>query len=165
MKKITTYFISAILLVGLFGGAMMAFAASDDFFGRGSRAGAGFDQGFFQGGPRGAGFDGEFFAGGPGRGHGPGAGGEVTAVGDNTLTVQNPQGDSITVNVSSDTPVRLVESQSEGSLSDIKVGSHIRVRGQRNEDGSVNAQAIMVAPEGDQAGGGLTAVVGKTISV
>jgi hypothetical protein len=89
----------------------------------------------------------------------------VTAVGDNTLTVQNPQGDSITVNVSSDTPVRLVESQSEGSLSDIKVGSHIRVRGQRNEDGSVNAQAIMVAPEGDQAGGRVTAVDGQTISV
>jgi hypothetical protein len=59
----------------------------------------------------------------------------------------------------------LVESQSEGSLSDITVGRNIGVRGQRNDDGSVNAQGIIVAPAGERAGGRVTAVDGGTITV
>ncbi len=163
MRKVAIYVVSAVLLVGLFGGAMMAFAAAEDFGGRGQR----FDRAAFQDG------DGFFQRGGDGEARGEGrhgrrgrgVGGEVTAIDGSTLTVENRNGDSITVNTNDDTTVMLVESQTEGSLSDITIGSHIGVRGQRNDDGSVEARGIMVAPEGDKAGGKVSAVDNGTITV
>lgn len=116
----------------------------------------------------GRGFDGqgEFFQKGPGRpGHHRGAHGKVTAIGEDSLTLENRDGESVTVNVSEDTRVMIAETQSEGSLSDIEVGDNVGVRGRRNEDGSVEARGIIVLPAGDIAGGRVTEVDGATISV
>ena len=159
MKNLVKYMIGAVLVVGMLAAATVAFAQ-----GRvqdGQQFGNGEAPAFFQQAPDGDGC-GEGMRGGR---RGPGPGGEVTAIGDSSLTLATPNGDSLTVNVSDETVVRLVESQSDGSLSDIEVGDHIRVAGQRNDDGSVEAQAIMVAPDGDMAGGRVTAVDGNTITV
>ena len=103
---------------------------------------------------------------GKGHGHGPrGASGEVTAISGSTLTVLNRNDESVEVNVSDSTEIYLVASQSTGTLSDIQVGSNIHVRGTKNDDGSVDATKIKVAPAGDRAHGKVTAVDGSTITV
>lgn len=98
------------------------------------------------------------------RGH-RGMGGEVTAVGDSNLTVVNRRGDELTVEVNDETVIHLVESQSEGSFSDIEVGDKIRVRGKRDDEGNVTAKNIHVAPDGDHVRGRVTGVEGSTITV
>lgn len=95
-----------------------------------------------------------------------GLGGEVTAVSDNSLTLLTRDDETVVVNVSDETRVRLMESGSEGSLSDIEVGDKVQVRGRRNdEDGSVDAREIVVQPDGEKAGGRVTAVDGYNILV
>lgn len=106
---------------------------------------------------------GEFLQRGPGGRRG--LGGQVTAVGESSLTIENRNGDSVTVNVGDETRVMIAETQSEGSLSDIEVGDNVHIRGRRNDDGSVEARGIIVLPDGDIAGGRVTAVEGATISV
>ncbi|MCB0213447.1 MAG: hypothetical protein KDJ52_29155, partial [Anaerolineae bacterium] len=113
--------------------------------------------------------------GGEGPGHGPGGGGprggmmgggEVTAVDDDSLTVENLNGEEITVNVSDDTVIHIVETGEEGSLDDIDVGDNVRVRGPRNEDGDeIDAMDIAVMPDGDHVMGRVTAVDDDTITV
>ena len=122
------------------------------------------DGDFFFDGPHERGF----FQEGPGRGHKGhhgGVTGEVTAIDGNTLTVADRDGESITVNVTEDTQVFLVETGSEGSISDIQVGSNIGVRGQRNDDDSVDARGVTVMPAGDMAGGRVTDIDGDQITV
>ena len=51
-----------------------------------------------------------------------GLGGEVAAVDDNSLTLLTRDDETVVVNVSDKTRVRLMESGSEGSLSDIEEG-------------------------------------------
>jgi len=94
-----------------------------------------------------------------------GLGGEVIAVTDNNLTLLTRDDETVVVNVSDETRVRLMESGSEGSLSDIEVGDKVQVRGRRNEDGSVDAREIVVQPEGEKVGGRVTAVDGYNILV
>jgi hypothetical protein len=103
----------------------------------------------------------------PGQGprRGRGLGGEVTAVGDSGLTLRTRSDETVEVKVNDETRVILVESQSEGSLSDIEVGDKVGIRGRKNEDGVVEGRAILVAPDGDRIGGKVTAVDGTTISV
>ena len=108
--------------------------------------------------------------GGKGKGHGHGHGhrgasGEVTAISGSTLTVLNRNDESVVVNVSDSTEIYLVASQSTGTLSDTQVGSNIHVRGTKNDDGSVDATKIKVAPAGDRAHGKVTEVDGSTITV
>lgn len=121
--------------------------------------------GFERGGPadffRGEGAGPLGHRGGPGRG----VGGQVTAIDGETLTVEDRNGETVTVNVTEDTRVMLTETQSEGSLSDISVGSNIGVRGQRNDDGTVEAVDVVVMPAGDMAGGRVTAVEDNVITV
>ena len=178
MNKKWTKIIGIASIVAVLGvAALGAVAYAQDTFGRmgfgprGFHNGEGFGpDGFFEGGP---GFDrggfgpaAEFAQHGPGP-HGPrgGVGGEVTAKTDTNLTVQNRDGDSITVNVNEDTHVMLAETQTEGSLDDVTVGSNVGVRGPRNDDGSVDARDIVVLPAGDMAGGRVTTVDGSTITV
>lgn len=119
---------------------------------------------FFSDGPREFGF----FQEGPGRGHKGSHGGvtgEVTAIDGSTLTVTDRDGESITVNTTEDTQVFLIETGSEGSISDVQVGSNIGVRGQRNDDGSVEARGVTVMPAGDMAGGRVTNIDGGQITV
>ena len=98
-------------------------------------------------------------------GFGKGPGGEVTTIDGSSLTVQTRNDETVTVTSSDDTKVMLVETHSEGSISDIQVGDKIGVHGQKNDDGTVDAQGIVVLPRGDMAGGKVTAVNGVTITV
>lgn len=94
----------------------------------------------------------------------PGGGvrGEVTAVGDSSLTISTPDNQTITVNVSAETRIRLTETRSEGNLADIAVGNFVGVRGPKNDDGSIAARLILVLPENprnlDRVRGRVTAV-------
>jgi hypothetical protein len=99
------------------------------------------------------------------RGPGRGLGGEVTAVGDSSLTLVNRNDEAVVVNVSDETEIHFVATQSDGSLSDIEVGAHVSVRGRRTQDGSVDARSITVQPDGDKVRGRVTAVDGTTITL
>ena len=124
--------------------------------------------GGFRGGSGGFGPGADFMMrGGPhkGPGFGKGTGGEVTAIDGSSLTVQTRDEEIVTVNTSDDTKVTLAENQSEGSVSDIQVGDKIGVRGQINDDGTVDAEGIVILPRGDMAGGKVTEVSGSTITV
>ena len=95
-----------------------------------------------------------------------GAGGEVTAVGADSITILNRNDESVVVNVDGDTVVRLVATQSEGTLGDITVGDEVSVRGRRgDEEGTVNARSITVKPDGDKVRGRVASVDGSTISL
>jgi hypothetical protein len=98
-----------------------------------------------------------------------GVAGEVTAKADNSLTITAVTRDEetveIVVNVSDETTIVLMATQSEGTLDDIAVGDHVKVDGPRNEDGSVDAVHIVVEPDGERLGGRVAAVDGSTITV
>jgi hypothetical protein len=73
--------------------------------------------------------------------------GEVTAVNENSLTLATRNGNTITVNVTANTVIRLFPSGEEGSLVDIKIGNFAGVRGQRSGDNVVEARLILVLPK------------------
>ena len=154
----------ALLGVGAFGAMAFAQSPIDGGSFGGFRGGpGGFGPGGF-GGP----MDAEFMGrGGPhgGPGFGKGTGGEVTAIDGGSLTVQTRNDETVTVNTNDDTKVMLAETRTEGSISDIQVGDKIGVRGQRNDDGTVEAAGIIILPRGDMAGGKVTEVSGSTITV
>ena len=137
MKQLMKYMLITVMVLAAVAGATTAFAAPGDGGGRGR-------------------------PGGPG---GRGPGGEVTAVGASSITIVNRNDEEVVVNVDDETTIHLVETQSEGSLNDIDVGDQVKARGQRNDDGTVNARSITVMPKGDRLGGKVTAVNGSTLSV
>jgi hypothetical protein len=106
--------------------------------------------------------DGGLRRGGPRHG---GVEGEVTAVSGESLTVLNRQGESVTVTLTASTTVRLMLTDADGSLSDVKVGSNAQIMGRPDADGKITARQVVVAPAGDQASGRVTAVDGSTITV
>jgi hypothetical protein len=66
---------------------------------------------------------------------------------------------SVQVNASDETKIWLVESESQGSLADIKVGDKVVVRGTRAEGSTkgapaVDAKHIAVGPRGPSSGPG-----------
>ncbi|MFC1975845.1 DUF5666 domain-containing protein [Chloroflexota bacterium] len=101
-------------------------------------------------------------------GRGGGLRGEVTAVGDDSLTVATRNGKSVTVNVTDETRIQKLDS-GQGSLSDIEVGNMVGVRGQKNDNGSVQARIIVVLPgdlkDMDRVKGKVTAIEGEVIVV
>lgn len=146
----------AVTVLALGGAAAWARSADGPWGARGAPFG---DRAEF-GGPGFGPFEGKG-PGGPGRG----AGGKVTAVGDNSLTLENRAGETVTVNVTGETRIMIAETRSEGSMSDIDVGDNVRVMGRPNDDGVVEARGILVLPDGDIAGGRVTAVDGNNITV
>ena len=159
LKVLGTFGIVAIVSAILVGAVAFAQTGQGNF---GFRGDPGFDRaGFSEDG---------FFAEGDGPRHGGpghrgGVGGEVTAVDDNSLTIENRNGESVTINITGDTQVMIAETQSEGSLDDIQVGSNVRVMGRPNEEnGPIEARNILVLPAGDMAGGRVTTVEGSTIT-
>jgi len=98
------------------------------------------------------------------RGH-RGLGGEVTTIGENSITLVNRRDEEVVVTVTDETEIFFSETNSAGSLNDLELGDKVRVKGQRNEDGTVTAEKIGVAPRGDQVGGKVTAVDGNVITV
>ena len=106
-------------------------------------------QGQAGGGPGGLGFGGAGGQGTLGRG---GLVGTVESLDGNTLTVNTSQG-PLQASLGEDTVIQMF---AEGSLSDLKVGTRVTVTGQRGEDGSVQANSILLIPEGQEGvfGGG-----------
>jgi len=108
--------------------------------------------------------------------------GEVTAVSSTGLTVAVPRPRaadqapvSVQVNVTEETKVWLVESESQGSLADVEVGDQVVVRGTRAEGSTADAPAVQapamqalqiaIAPSGDRALGRVAAVEGTTLTL
>jgi len=92
-------------------------------------------------------FQDQFGQGGPGDLGFGGAGGL-------TGTIEGIEGDTITINtaqgplqatISTDTTIQIF---AEGTLTDLENGDQVTVRGQRREDGTVEATSITVTPEG-----------------
>lgn len=164
LKIIGTFGIVALVSAALAGAVALAQSDGGAFGPR---------RGFAERGVERASFEGRSFfdeAGtGPRRG-GPrgraGLGGQVTALGDDSLTIENKEGASVTVTVTEDTRVMVAETQSEGSLGDITVGANVRVMGHPAEgDDSVEARGILLLPTGDMARGRVTAVDNNVITV
>lgn len=92
-------------------------------------------------------FQDQFGQGGPG-GLGFGGAGGLTG------TIEGIEGDTITINtaqgpllatISTDTTIQII---TEGTLTDLENGTQVTVRGQRGEDGTVEATSIIITPEG-----------------
>ena len=153
MKKTTIIAaILGVLMVLGGGGAAIAFAASSVL---GALPGAAH---WAQGIP------------GFGMGRGRGVSGTVASVTSTGFTVTVPgktgtAAKTVTVAVTSQTKVTLMPAMTAGSQSDIVVGAKVRVTGQANSSGVIQAQSVVIEPAGDMAGGRVTAVNGTTITV
>lgn len=139
------------------GGARNESIEEAQFFGRGPAVFSG--EAF---GPHGFAGRGGFHKGRGGRG---GVHGDVTDIGENSVTLETSSGVTMTATIDSDTRVWIVETQSEGSLSDVEEGDSVAIRGRRSNDDSVDARGIVLFPEGDRGGGRVVAVDENTITV
>ena len=92
-----------------------------------------FQDQFGQGGPDGLGF------GGAG-----GLTGTIEGIEGDTITINTAQG-PLQATISTDTTIQIF---AEGTLTDLENGTQVTVRGQRREDGTVEATSITVTPEG-----------------
>ena len=92
-----------------------------------------FQDQFGQGGPGGLGF------GGAG-----GLTGTIEGIAGATITINTAQGPLLPT-ISTDTTIQIFV---EGTLTDLENGTQVTVRGQRREDGTVEATSITVTPEG-----------------
>jgi Domain of unknown function (DUF5666) len=94
-----------------------------------------------------------------------GSQGKVTAVSDNSVSIQVASNETLVVNTTSSMTVTLMTTKATGSLSDIKVGDNVAVRETRNSDGSFQAQQFDVFPAGDRLSGPVGAVNGTAITI
>lgn len=78
-------------------------------------------------------------------------GGEVTSVGNSSLTIENRRGMTFTFNVTAETEFLSRENEVDG-LEDIEVGDHVLVLFEQIDDGTLTAKVIAVGP-GLQTGG------------
>lgn len=92
-----------------------------------------FQDQFGQGGPDGLGF------GGAG-----GLTGTIEGIEGDTITINTAQG-PLLATIGADTTIQIFV---EGTLTDLENGIQVTVRGQRGEDGTVEATSITVTPEG-----------------
>lgn len=72
------------------------------------------------------------------------ASGEIINKDENSLTIKLRDGGSKIIFINKDTKIQKI---SDGTLSDLSVGSQITISGQTNTDGSVNASSIQQRPE------------------
>lgn len=71
----------------------------------------------------------------------PHVGGEVTAISGSTITVEQRDGTSATINVTADTTY-VVDGDEDAALSDIAVGDFVVAEGTENSDGSLTASRV-----------------------
>jgi len=71
-------------------------------------------------------------------------GGEVTAVGSNSLTIETPNGEKFVFNVDSGTDF-LSRENAVNSLADIQMGNHVKVLFEQTASGTLTANLIVVA--------------------
>ena len=102
--------------------------------------------------------DGQFPGGGAGAGGGDGfTVGTVTRVEGDTIYVETPDGETVTVSTSQDTEIQVSE---EGTVDDLPEGSTVVVEGGSAEDGSIEATSVTeggFGPGGGLGGGDLGA--------
>ncbi len=84
----------------------------------------------------------------------PVVGGQVTAVGSDSITVDQKGGDSATIHVSDGTTYD-VNGNSSAKLSDVTVGSFVVAEGTQRSDGSLDASAVHAGMRGGRDGGGM----------
>ena len=84
----------------------------------------------------------------------PVLGGQVTAVGTDSITVDQKGGGSATIHVSASTTYD-VNGTTGGKLSDITVGSFAVAQGTLRSDGSIDASTVHAGPRGGRQGGGM----------
>ena len=77
--------------------------------------------------------------------------GDIESIEGNVITMNTPQG-PLQATLSEDTGIQLF---SEGTPQDLEVGQQIVIRGERNEEGVMEAIDVTVTPEGGLFGGGL----------
>jgi hypothetical protein len=83
----------------------------------------------------------------------PHAGGQVSAVSGNTITVTQRDGTSATIHVDSTTTYQ-VEGVTSATLSDIKVGDFVVAQGELRTDGSLDASTVASGFRGGPGKGG-----------
>ncbi len=76
--------------------------------------------------------------------------GNIESIDGNVITVNTPQG-PLQATLSEDTGIQVF---SQGTPQDLEVGQQVVIRGERNEEGVIQATDVMVTPEGDLFGGG-----------
>ena len=76
--------------------------------------------------------------------------GDIESIDGNVITVNTPQG-PLRATLSDDTGIQVF---SQGTLQDLEVGQQVVVRGERNEEGVMEATTVIVTPEGDLFGAG-----------
>ena len=89
------------------------------------------------------------------------AGGTISAVDANGLTLTGPN--NTTVKVTFGSSVTVQDAGKTVSASNLATGERVEVAGQKNSDGSITAQVINV--QHDRLGGKVTAINGNTITV
>lgn len=82
----------------------------------------------------------------------PHVGGTVTAISGSTITVEQRDGTSATVNVTGDTTYEV--SGDEAALTDVEVGMFLVAEGTENSDGSLTATAVRAADPDSMRGPG-----------
>ncbi|HEX4896880.1 MAG TPA: DUF5666 domain-containing protein [Candidatus Limnocylindrales bacterium] len=82
----------------------------------------------------------------------PHVGGKVTAISGSTITVEQRDGTSATVNVTGDTTYQV--SGDDAALADVEVGMFLVAEGIENSDGSLTATAVRAADPGSMPGPG-----------
>lgn len=96
--------------------------------------------------------------------NGKGLTGQVTDLEADSFTVETTGGDELTVHVTDDTSIWLLERESEGDFNDLSTGSTVLVLG-RTSDETIDARGLVVMPAGERGGGRVTAVDGDKITV
>lgn len=149
MNRVTSIIIGVVLAVVLVGGsfwegmnvgkAQASDAQSSFLADRGFGSGAGTGGAGGTGGTGTAGGNGGSGFGGGRRGQN-GANGTISKVDGNTITLTTQQGDTVTVNITADTPVL---KSAAGSSADLKPGAHITVVGDRSGT-NVAAKGIQI---------------------
>jgi hypothetical protein len=76
--------------------------------------------------------------------------GQIESIDGNTLTLTTQAGGTVTVQVTNTT---LIEKNASVQVSDLAAGDTVIVSGSDNEDGSVTARSVQVAPAGRFMGG------------
>lgn len=136
MNRVTSIIIGVVLAVVLVGGsfwegmnvgkAQASDAQSSFLADRGFGSGTG---GTGTGGTGATGAGGNVGAGSGGRRGQNGATGTISKIDGNSITLTTQQGDTVTVNITADTPVL---KSTAGSSTDLKQGAHITVIGDRS---------------------------------
>ena len=76
--------------------------------------------------------------------------GDIESIDGNVITVNTPQG-PLQATLSEDTGIQVF---SQGTPQDLEIGQQVIIRGERNDEGIMEATDVLVTPEGDLFGGG-----------